>query len=105
MYCPFIYAKIQCDETISKVKQPELRIVCFENNCPIKLWEPTKQVGKFTIDGHCGIIVNICENCEDLHKCKKSGENKETCRQQRIDSMFRTVQTEPSKIQVIGDSV
>ena len=75
MYCPFIYAKVICDETlVAKSKQPELRIPCYEPACPIRIWEPEKKVGAVTIAGRCSVIVNICESCDDLHKCKKSGE-------------------------------
>jgi hypothetical protein len=90
MYCPLIYAKVQCDETlVPKNKQPELRIPCYEDKCPIRIWEPEKKVGAATIAARCGIIINICEECPQLHKCKKDAERKEECRQERIDSMFR----------------
>jgi hypothetical protein len=97
MYCPFIYAKFSCEETIAKIKAPEIRIACYENKCPAKLWEPLKTVGTFTIGNHCKFAVNICEQCSELHKCKKSGENKDSCRQQRIDGIFRTAPTEQSQ--------
>lgn len=100
-FCPFIYAKVICDEAlVPKNKQPDIRIPCYEDKCPIRIWEPEKKVGTVTIAGRCSIIVNICESCEDLHKCKKSGENKENCRQQRIDSMFRT-ETKPAEPQPV----
>jgi len=89
-FCPLIYAKVICDEAlVPKNKQPDIRIPCYEEKCPIRIWEPKKKIGTVEIAGRCSIIVNICESCEDLHKCKKSGENKESCRQTRIDSMFR----------------
>ena len=94
MYCPFIYAKFSCEETIAKIKMSEIRISCYENKCPIKLWEPLKTVGAFTIGNHCKVLVNVCEQCGELHKCKKSGENKDSCRQQRIDGIFRIASPE-----------
>jgi len=90
-FCPVIYAKVICDETlVPKNKQPDLRIPCYEDKCPIRIWEPEKKVGAATIAARCSIIINICETCENLHKCKRSGEAKDNCRQERIDSMFRT---------------
>ncbi len=38
------------------------------------------------------MIINICENCKDLHKCKKTGDNKDSCRQGEIDQLFRAIQ-------------
>lgn len=106
MYCPFIYAHVKCDDTLSKTKPSDIRIPCYEEKCPIKIWEPAKKIGAIIIGGRCSVIVNICETCEDLHKCKKSGDNKDNCRQQRIDQMFRTVtepaQKEPAKPPALG---
>lgn len=94
--CPFIYAQFRCDETISKIKPIDLRIPCYKENCPSQMWDalvcinPSAPEGsKQFIGGHCKVIVNICENCKDLSKCKKSGSSKDICRQQRIDTIFR----------------
>ena len=94
MYCPFIYAKFSCEETIAKIKTPEIRIACYENSCPNKLWEPLKKIGNFTIGGHCKFVINICENCATLSKCRKNAGDKEECRQQRIDGIFRIASPE-----------
>jgi hypothetical protein len=60
------------------------------------MWEPLVCINptapddqKRYLGGHCKVIINVCENCKDLHKCKKSGAAKDTCRQTEIDKMFR----------------
>jgi hypothetical protein len=102
--CPFIDCTFSIDENLAKIKSFEIRIPCYETECPSQLWEIQKCVNpsapdedKVYLGGHCKFIVQICENCKDLHKCKKTGSNKEECRQQRIDSIFRTKpeQTKP----------
>jgi hypothetical protein len=96
MYCPFVYAKVMCDESlVPKNKQLDIRIACYEDKCPIKIWEPKKKIGTVEIAGRCSIIINICEECSQLHKCKKTGDSKEECRQERIDSMFRISTPKP----------
>jgi hypothetical protein len=94
--CPFIYCKFSVDENIAKVKTFDIRITCYEDKCPSQMWEPlvcinpvAPEESRRYLGGHCKVIVNICENCPDLHKCKKSGTNKESCRQDSIDSLFR----------------
>jgi hypothetical protein len=85
------------DENLAKVKPFDIRIPCYETDCPSQLWETQKYVNpsapeedKVYLGGHCKFIVQICEGCKDLHKCKKTGQNKDECRQQRIDLIYRT---------------
>lgn len=94
--CPFTYCMFSVDENIAKIKPFDIRIPCYEAECPAQLWEVQKCVNptapdedKVYLGGHCKFIVQICENCKDLHKCKKTSSNKEECRQQRIDMIFR----------------
>lgn len=96
--CPFIYAKFNVNETISKAKSMDLRVDCYEDKCPAKMWAIKKCLNPTAVDpdkvyigGHCSAIVNICESCHDLHKCKLTGDRKDTCRQQRIDQIFRII--------------
>jgi len=97
--CPFVYARFTCDETVSKIKPFEIRIPCYGEDCPSQMWDPIKCINPAApedqrryLGGHCKVIVNICEGCSDLHKCKKSGENKDSCRQKQIDQLFRTAE-------------
>ena len=98
--CPFVYATFTADENILKVKTFDIRISCYEEECPAQQWEVKRCINpqapedqKRYLGGHCKFVVNICENCKDLHKCKKSGDNKDSCRQEEIDTMFRTPRT------------
>jgi len=101
--CPFIYTEFRVEESVSKTKPFEIRIDCYEDKCPTQFWEPLKCINpsapedqQHYLGGHCKWIVQICENCKDLHKCKKSGENKDSCRQGVIDSIFRVCE-QPAK--------
>lgn len=101
--CPFIYCKFSISDNLAKVKPFEIRVPCYEDKCPSGMWESVvcinpsaPEESRRYLGGHCKFIVQICENCKDLHKCKKSGDNKDACRQEEIDSIFR-VQDQPVK--------
>jgi hypothetical protein len=95
--CPFIFSQFIIEKSVAaKVKPFELRIACFEDNCPSKMWEVKRCINpnaeekdRIYIGGHCTAIVNICENCHENRRCKKTGSVEEKCRQDRIDSIFR----------------
>jgi hypothetical protein len=107
--CPFIYCKFSISDNLAKVKPFDIRITCYEDKCPSEMWEPlvcinpnVPEDSRRYLGGHCKFITNICENCKDLHKCKKSGDNKSSCRQETIDMIFRVqdppVTTEPKPV-------
>jgi hypothetical protein len=104
--CPFIDCTFSIDENLAKIKSFEIRLDCYEEKCPAQFWEPLKCINPSAPDdqqrylgGHCKWIVQICENCKDLHKCKKSGENKDSCRQVAIDSIFRVCEQKPKPVE------
>lgn len=103
--CPFIESTFRC-EIEAGTKPQDLRIDCFNEDCPAKYFEPLKCLNptapddqKRFIGGHCKFLVNICEQCPDIRKCKKYGDAKIPCRQEIIDQLFRkpNVYTEPLK--------
>jgi hypothetical protein len=94
--CPFVISRFDCG-VIEEIKPFEVRIDCYEENCPAKFYEPLKCLNPTAptdqyrfIGGYCKYITNICEgHCPDFRKCKKTGEAKIPCRQEIIDEMFR----------------
>ena len=102
--CPFIESTFYC-RIDTESKPTEIRIDCFEETCPAKLYEPLKCLNPTEEDvnnhvyigGHCKYITNICESfCRDLKKCKKTGDARIPCRQEIIDKMFRAIPSEIS---------
>lgn len=94
--CPFTYCMFSVDENIAKIKPFDIRIPCYEAECPAQLWEPilcinpsASEDARRYIGGHCKYLINICEQCEHLKKCKKVEDARDSCRQERIDLIFR----------------
>jgi hypothetical protein len=93
--CPFVESRFEAT-IVSDIKPFEIRVDCFEEGCPAKFYESLKCLNptapedqKRYIGGHCRYLINICESCPDLRKCKKTGEAKIPCRQEIIDKTFR----------------
>jgi hypothetical protein len=84
------------DENILKIKTFDIRIPCYEEGCPAQQWEVKRCINpqapddqKRYLGGHCKFVVNLCEECESLKKCRKVDDAKDNCRQERIDLFFR----------------